>query len=67
VPLLTVSRQFGHASISTAAAIYAHVVPGSNRAVAAAMEAISNGRESGAETPESRRKVGTRQDDNGIS
>ena len=40
VPLLTVSRQLGHASISTTADIYAHAVPGSNRAAADALEAI---------------------------
>jgi integrase len=40
VPLLTVSRQLGHASISTTADIYGHCVPGSNRAAADAMEAI---------------------------
>lgn len=40
VPLLTVSRQLGHASISTTANIYAHAVPGSNRAAAEALEAV---------------------------
>jgi integrase len=43
VPLLTVSRQLGHASISTTADIYAHAVPGSNRAAADAMDAILTG------------------------
>ena len=40
VPLLTVSRQLGHASISTTVDLYAHAVPGSNRAAAEALEAI---------------------------
>jgi integrase len=40
VPLLTVSRQLGHASISTTVGIYAHAVPGSNRAAADALEAV---------------------------
>jgi len=40
VPLLTVSRQLGHASISITADVYAHAVPGSNRAAAEVMEAI---------------------------
>lgn len=40
VPLLTVSRQLGHASISTTADLYTHAVPGSNRAAAEALEAI---------------------------
>lgn len=40
VPLLTVSRQLGHESISTTADIYAHAVPGSNRAAAEVFEAI---------------------------
>ena len=43
VPLLTVSRQLGHASISTTADIYTHAVPGSNRAAAEALEAILTG------------------------
>ncbi len=43
VPLLTVSRQLRHASISTTADIYAHAVPGSNRAAADALEAILAG------------------------
>ncbi len=40
VPLLTVSRQLGHASIQTTANIYGHAVPGSNRAAADALEAV---------------------------
>jgi integrase len=40
VPLLTVSRQLGHASISTTADLYTHAVPGSNRAAAEALEAV---------------------------
>jgi site-specific recombinase XerD len=40
VPLLTVSRQHRHASISTTADLYTHAVPGSNRAAAEAMEAV---------------------------
>ncbi len=43
VPLLTVSRQLGHASISTTADLYTHAVPGSNRAAAEALEAILTG------------------------
>ncbi len=43
VPLLTVSRQLGHASISTTADIDAHAVPGSNRAAAEALEAVLKG------------------------
>mgnify|MGYP001596272611 FL=1 len=38
VPLLTVSRQLGHASIAITADVYAHAVPGGNRAAAEAME-----------------------------
>ncbi|HLG44087.1 MAG TPA: tyrosine-type recombinase/integrase [Nitrospirales bacterium] len=40
VPLLTVSRQLRHASISTTADLYTHAVPGSNRAAAEALEAV---------------------------
>ncbi len=40
VPLLTVSRQLGHASIAITADLYAHAAPGGNRAAADAMEAI---------------------------
>ncbi len=40
VPLLTVSRQLGHASIQTTANLYTHAVPGSNRAAADALEAV---------------------------
>ncbi len=43
VPLLTVSRQLGHASIATTADTYSHAVPGSNRAAADALEAILTG------------------------
>jgi integrase len=43
VPLLTVSRQLGHASIATTADLYTHAVPGSNRAAAEVMEAILAG------------------------
>ncbi|MBI4574263.1 MAG: site-specific integrase [candidate division NC10 bacterium] len=43
VPLLTVSRQLGHASISTTADLYTHAVPGSNRAAAEALEAVLAG------------------------
>ncbi len=43
VPLLTVSRQLGHASISTTADLYTHAVPGSNRAAAEALEAVLTG------------------------
>ncbi len=43
VPLLAVSRQLRHASISTTADIYAHAVPGGNRAAAEVMEAILAG------------------------
>jgi integrase len=43
VPLLTVSRQLGHASISTTADLYTHAVPGRNRAAAEALEAILTG------------------------
>jgi integrase len=43
VPLLTVSRQLGHASIQTTANLYVHAVPGSNRAAADALEAILTG------------------------
>jgi len=67
VPLLTVSRQLGHASISTTADIYAHAVPGSNRAAAAAMEAILSGLEPAAEGLDVKSEVGTRQDERGIA
>ena len=40
VDLLTVSRQLGHASISTTANLYVHAVPGKNRAAAEALEAV---------------------------
>ncbi len=40
VPLLAVSRQFGHASISITADVYAHAVPGGNPAAAEVMEAV---------------------------
>jgi integrase len=40
VPLLTVSRQLGHASIGTTVDLHTHAVPGSNRAPADAMEGI---------------------------
>ena len=40
VPLLTVSRQLGHASISTTADIYGHAVPGGNQAAADVLEAV---------------------------
>jgi integrase len=40
VPLLTVSRQLGHASISTTADTYTHAIPGSNRAAAEVFEGI---------------------------
>jgi len=40
VPLLTVSRQLGHATISTTVDLYTHAVPGSNRAAAEALEAV---------------------------
>ena len=43
VPLLTVSRQLGHASISTTADLYTHAVPGSNRAAAEALEGVLTG------------------------
>ena len=43
VPLLTVSRQLGHARISTTADIYGHLGPQSNRVAAEAMEAVLNG------------------------
>jgi integrase len=43
VPLLTVSRQLGHASIAITADIYTHAVPGSNRAAAEALETILAG------------------------
>jgi len=43
VPLLTVSRQLGHAGISTTADIYGHLGPQSNRVAAEAMEAILTG------------------------
>jgi integrase len=43
VELLTVSRQLRHKDISVTANIYAHAVPGSNRAAADAMEAILTG------------------------
>ncbi len=43
VPLLTVSRQLGHASIATTADTYSHAVPGSNRAAADALEAVLTG------------------------
>jgi integrase len=43
VPLLTVSRQLRHASISTTADLYTHAVPGSNRAAAEALEAVLTG------------------------
>ncbi len=43
VPLLTVSRQLGHASIQTTANLYTHAVPGSNRAAADALEAVLTG------------------------
>ncbi len=43
VPLLTVSRQLGHSSIAITADIYAHAVPGSNRAAAEALETILAG------------------------
>jgi integrase len=42
VPLLTVSRQLRHASISTTADLYTHAVPGSDRAAAEALEAVLN-------------------------
>ncbi len=40
VPLLTVSRQLGHADIGTTANVYGHAVRGSNRAAAEAIGAI---------------------------
>lgn len=43
VPLLTVSRQLRHASISTTADLYTHAVPGSDRAAAEALEAVLAG------------------------
>ena len=43
VPLLTVSRQLGHADIGLTANIYAHAVPGCNRAAADVMEAVLTG------------------------
>ena len=43
VPLLTVSRQLGHATIGTTVDLYTHAVPGSNRAAADAMEGILTG------------------------
>ncbi|MGD0264240.1 MAG: site-specific integrase [Candidatus Methylomirabilota bacterium] len=43
VPILTVSRQLRHASISTTVDVYAHAVPGSNRAAAEVMETILTG------------------------
>ncbi len=43
VPILTVSRQLGHASISTTCDLYTHAVPGSNRAAAEALEAVLRG------------------------
>ncbi len=67
VALLTVSRQLGHASIATTVDIYGHAVPGSNRAAAAAMEAILNRQEAGAEQMENRRQVGTIKSDEEIS
>ncbi len=54
VPLLTVSHQLGHASISTTADIYAHAVPGSNRAAAETMEAILSRQEPATELGEIR-------------
>lgn len=43
VPILTVSRQLGHASISTTVDLYTHAVTGSNRAAAEALETILAG------------------------
>jgi integrase len=40
VPLLTVSRQLGHASFGITVDLYTHAVPGSNRAAAEALEAV---------------------------
>ncbi|HSB68728.1 MAG TPA: site-specific integrase, partial [Candidatus Methylomirabilis sp.] len=44
VPLLTVSRQLGHASIAVTADVYTHAVPGGNRAAADVMESILTGK-----------------------
>jgi integrase len=43
VPLLTVSRQLGHADNGTTANTYAHAAPGGNRAAADALEAVLTG------------------------
>lgn len=40
VPLLTVSRQLGHASIAVTADVYGHLAPDATREAAAAWEAI---------------------------